>query len=390
MTSGNKHIIFLIDSTLELNIRAFKTIHSLCGNFNITVLSRSSKPKQFDIKNVDYIKIETSIQNFFKRTLFLGNDFKNGVIANESVKNINEVDLIFAADLWALDAAVELKTRFKKALIFDSYELCVETIEQYYPTVSVNLKSVFFKFWIKYTKRIARIKEQNLLSEVDQIITTNESYARALTETYGVEGVEQVLNCPLLKNEVCKIDLHERFKIPYDKQIVLYIGWFNKGRYLPRIIESAEFLSDEYHLLLLGTGNLSDELKHIAKLHQNVTVAGPFEMVETLPLIKGATLGVLLLESGNKSKHLASANKLFEFLMAEIPMLLSNSPENKKMADISPLHSICYDLEPKGIAQAINRYKPEVINREYLMNLKQEFSWQNQERKLLEIVNRVI
>lgn len=388
-----KRILFLIDSSLKANVRAYKTIGSLSKKYEVKVISRSEKPESFKFNNTSYIKLESYINDFFKRTIFLGNDFTKGIKSLDA-NSINNIDLVYAVDLWTLEAGKYLKEKFDVELIYDSYELCPYTIEQHYPSQKNPFKNLFFHFWSYYTRSIAIKKEKELLNSVDHLITTSFSYKDHFVSenNFDADKISVVMNCPIYQESIKKIDLHKNYNIPNGRKILLYIGWFNKGRHLEKLVKSADFFNPNIHLLVLGKGSIKTKLEELARDRSNVTIAGPFEMNETLGLIKGSDLGILLLEAQNKSKHLASANKIFDFLMAEKPMILSNSPENKFIADHSKLHFLIENISSKGIANEVNRLIEAniMVENTELNRLKTEFSWETQEKRLISTIDALL
>lgn len=394
-----KKILFLVDSPLDSNIRAFKTLVSLSRKYSIVILHRgiiSTQSSFLEISNTTYIEIPYSIKSFFSRTFFLGNDYMLNAMSVLQKHDLKDVDFIYCVDLWALPMAVKAKKHFKAKLIYDSYEICVETLSQYYPLKDRNLKSIFFQFWVFITKKIARCKERQNIKQVDLFVTTSLSYLNHFKTNYQIGKSVIVMNCPQIVENVESINLHNTFGIEKSRKIVLYIGTFNSGRYLEELVLASDFLETNIHILFLGLGPLRSELEKLSKQKKNVTIAGPFFMEDTLSLISGSDLGVLLLEPMNLSKHLASANKVYDFLMVEKPMLLSNSPENIFISDQSPLHYTITEYTPNKIGEAINnlinKQLIEGFSSDKVIKIKESkaiFNWGFQENTLLAAIEEL-
>lgn len=119
-------------------------------------------------------------------------------------------------------------------------------------------------------------------------------------------------------------------------------------------------------------------------------------MDETNSLISGADAGILLLDKNNISKFFASANKVFDFMLSGKPMLLSNSPENKKISEKSMHYKLVnYENEIK-LALDINKFVKEIKNSDSNLissDLKrmsqEEFNWEKQEKKLLSYIDNL-
>jgi hypothetical protein len=392
-------ILFLVDSPLKSNIRALKTLTSLNKEYSITVLHRDEFPEGSEYKNlmnIEYFSVPRSLTSFFRRTFFLGNDFYVNATASIEERDLTNFDFVYCVDLWTLMTGVWLKKINNARLIYDSYEICVETLSQYYPIKDKTFKSAFFRLWVYLTKKKAFKIEKKLFEQVDLFITTSESYLSYFQKKYQIGKSAIVMNCPNLQKNINTFDLHELYNIHKSKRIVLYIGSFNSGRYLENIVASADFLNPDVHLLFLGSGPLKGKLEKLSKEKNNVSVQGPFEMKDTLSLISGADLGILLLEPSNVSKHFASANKVFDFLMVEKPMLLSNSPENNFVSHKSPLHHVLNENTPIAIASKINYLIKESLDDSMskqqineINGLKAVFNWEFQVRQLLNAIKEL-
>lgn len=393
-----KRILFLTDSPLDTHIRALKTLTTLSNEYLIHVIHRDEMAADspfHELKNVTYQSVPYTNHNFFSRTIFLGNDFSKSIERANNQKPITGYDMIYCVDLWTLAAGKKLSIKMNAKLVYDSYEICVETIPQYFPSKGASLKAMFFKCWVWLTKEIAFLYEKSLLNAVDFFITTCDSYLNYFNDHYRIKRSVVVMNCPAMVDEVAAIDLHVMCGIEKQKKILLYIGNYNEGRKLEAIIESATYLKSDCHILFFGMGPLKDNLKKLAEQKSNVTISGSFKMNETLSIIKGADLGILLLEKKNLSKYLASANKVFDFLMAEKPMILSDTPENKMVSDYSTNFMLLSDDTPQTIAKTVNEFlgrahhsktKLEIDKMTYAKSI---FNWHHQETKLLEGINEV-
>ncbi len=394
-----KRILFLVDAPLEKNIRAYKTISSLSKLFEITVIHRVKLEQNslyYNIKNTNFFTIPNSIDGFFLRTFFLGNDFSKSFYKYCHDNNLNFLDfeIIYCVDLWTFPLAVSIKQLTKAKLIYDSYEICVETISQYYPQQNSFIRQIFFKSWIYITKKNAYYIERKAFKEVDLFVTTCKSYLNYFNDHYSIKNSIIVMNCPYKFDKIEPINLHKKFQIDISKTILLYIGNFNSGRKLELIIESAKHLNSNCHILFLGEGTLGDSLKKQSQNLPNVSVEGPFEMANTLNLMKGADFGILLLETSNLSKYYASANKVFDFLLLDKPMFLSNTPENLLISKESKKFIILNDDRPEAIAKIIDNYILEqhckqTLNYHNVLS-NDIYTWENQEVLLINAIQNVI
>ena len=173
------------------------------------------------------------------------------------------------------------------------------------------------------------------INKATQIITVNESLAEFFKMTYGVSEVTVVMNFPPITAHAKenRIDFRSLYSFSDNDKILIYQGTLNKGRGLELAIKSMNYLPKNVKLIILGNGILKNELIELSII---LNLQNRIKFIDTVSLEKlpgytsGADFGINLLEDINLSKKLASPNKLFEYLHAGIPVICSNSVENKK------------------------------------------------------------
>lgn len=314
----------------------------------------------------------------------------------EVVKSNTPYDIIWANDLPTLNAGAQIAKRLNAKLVYDSHEIFVETLNQFFIKGSNPVKNFIFDRLLKIMCKHGRKIEAQLLSSkahpnVDLMFTVNESLKNYFRENYGYQNIEVLMNLPY-SEEVKKedyFDFRKSFGWSTDSVVVLYQGALNRGRGLELLLDAALLLPDEYKIVVLGNGLLKNQLiLQVQKLNLQTTVA----FMEAVPLdalpkhTVAADLGINLLETFNLSKKLASPNKLFEYIHAEIPVVASNTIENKKVFDQFQIGSLC-ENKATDIAEKIQlvaAQKTTFVNA--LREAKKKYSWEMQEENLLKTV----
>jgi glycosyltransferase involved in cell wall biosynthesis len=160
-------------------------------------------------------------------------------------------------------------------------------------------------------------------------------------EKYDIINGNVIMNFPNYKSVKPnkKIDYREMFNCEDSAKIILYQGALNEGRGLRLIINSMSFLSDKFCLVIIGEGPIKKELIENTKLLnlQHKIKFLDFVELNNLPeYTMAADMGINLLEDYNLSKKMASPNKLFEYIHAGLPVISTNTIENKKVLVIHP------------------------------------------------------
>lgn len=268
------------------------------------------------------------------------------------------------------------KFRLKpKKLVYDSHE--VQTSRTGYNPKTIKL---FESFMIKF---------------VDEMIVENHTRAKKNEELYGFYP-NTLYNYSELYDieEKPDVDLHAELGLPKDEKILLYQGGLQKGRGLELLIEMMPQVK-EGTLVFLGAGKLEKKLKEMAA---NSPVSDRIKFVEkvhfkALPsYTKQAYLGFQVLQNICFNHYSASSNKLFEYIMAHVPVVSCNFPEVKAVVEQGVGISVdSHDVNQ--IAHAVNTLvTDEKLRSQYsekCKEIKKIYNWDNEQKKLLEVYKKL-
>jgi glycosyltransferase involved in cell wall biosynthesis len=265
-------------------------------------------------------------------------------------------DVVWANDFPTLVPAFEIAQASGARLLYDSHEIYLETVNQFYPPCARFPRSVAFRLLTAAARRIGQPWERRLAQAVDLFLTTNESYAAHFRRAYGLDRVEVVRNYPARVISLAGPGVREALSIPPAGRIVLYEGMMNHGRGLSQLVLAAEHFPPGVTLALLGFGPLEADLRALARarrLSDRVRFLPPVPPDRLVPFIASADLGVLVLDPVNESKRLASANKLFEYMAAGLPLLLTDLPENRRIVAECDSGTLLAGRTPEAIATGV-------------------------------------
>ncbi len=175
--------------------------------------------------------------------------------------------------------------------------------------------------------------EKFFIKKVDFVITTGEMDADFLRDTYKIDNTIVLRNLPKYNDNKEKIDLRTKLGIKNNFKILLYQGVLLEGRGLQIIIESLKELSDCV-LVLIGEGVFRGKFTKAAEdsgVSERVFFLGMIDNHKLLEYTRAADIGVALIENISKSYYFALPNKLFEYIMAGVPVIVSDLPQMKKI-----------------------------------------------------------
>ncbi|PTJ46958.1 glycosyltransferase [Mammaliicoccus sciuri] len=307
--------------------------------------------------------------------------FINGAIITRMIVKgyIQNADIYHANDLNTLPQAIVCsKLRLKpKPLIYDSHEVQSDRTG-YNPKTIKRIESFMLKF-------------------VDQMIVENHTRAKYNEDIYGFYP-KTLYNYSEKYNieEKPQINLHKKICINEDEKILLYQGGLQQGRGLELLIEAMDEI-EEGHLLFIGGGKLTQTLKEQAEASKQ---ADRIHFLDKVPFqelpsyTREAYLGFQVLQNICFNHYSASSNKLFEYMMAHVPVVSCDFPEIKKVVEETNTGLVVDSHNASEIANVVNQLVKDTSLRNQLSeNTKQAkeiYNWNNEKSKLLEVYNQFV
>ena len=285
-------------------------------------------------------------------------------------------DLLFSNDLDTLLPNYLVSKLKSRPLVYDSHEYFTETPEL------VNRQ---------FVQGVWKKIERWIFPKLKDVITVNQSIADLFEKEYGVQ-VAVVRNIPPL---LPKPEKTFNRKLPDYKPFVLLQGsGINIQRGGEELVQAMQFV-DHARLLIVGGGDVIGILKKMADdlyLNDKITFIPkvPFEALRYYT--SKASLGVSLEKDTNVNYRVMLPNKLFEYIHAGVPVLVSPMVEMKNIVETYGVGETIKNHDPKEIARHISEMigNPEKL-RKYRQNCKKaaiELNWENEKQKLVKILEK--
>lgn len=280
-------------------------------------------------------------------------------------------DLICSNDLDTLPGSRMASLVRFKPMVYDSHELFPELPE----LVGKPVK-----------KRIWRIIERIFLPGLKHAITVSDSIADFYLKRYGVK-MTVVRNLPLWK-EI------KAFKTK--QPTIIYQGALNKGRGIELAIDMMKYLNC-YRLIIVGTGDIEINLRKRMveqQLFDRIEFRGRLPIEELHKITCSAWLGLSLEEDMGLSYRYALPNKIFDYILAQTPVLVSNLPEMKRLVDDFGVGFVTNTRDPRELANIIANFVEDKEARKVIeKNLdtaSKVLLWEKEEPILLEIFSKAL
>lgn len=297
----------------------------------------------------------------------------------------DRADVYHGHDLSALWPAYLAARLTGAKVVYDSHELFSERNTAY--------KEGFL------IKTALRLQERFLIRHVDKVITVNRSIALELQNRYGLRVTpDVVMNCPSLVVTERTTLLRERLNLGPAVPIVLYIGGITFNRGLEQTIQALKFM-DGPVVVMLGPGKKGfiNHLRDIAVQHgvsDRVIFAPPVPHTEVARYASSADVSVAPIQNVCLSYYYCSPNKLFESIMAGLPVAASDFPEMRSVIQADQIGEVFDPAKPEDIAAAIRKIlgdrKAYEEMRTNAYRASKKYSWEQESARLLAIYGELI
>jgi glycosyltransferase involved in cell wall biosynthesis len=251
--------------------------------------------------------------------------------------------VIIAEDLFSLPAALVIKWFTRAPVLYDAKEF-------YFALASLRHRPVTQRFWA--------LVERLCIRFADRVITSGQRDSDVIADRYRIDRPVAIHNYPPRRsNPGDATFLRKRYSIPDRYRIFLYQGWLLRGRGLFHLIDLAAAIGSVM-LVIVGGGALRDELERYAArsgVADRVLFTGPVPYAELPDYTAGADVGCALIEDYGMSYRYARPNKLFEYIQAGIPVLVSDLPAMREVLERRPVGSIVDLSEPAALVAAGRR-----------------------------------
>ncbi|MBU3658442.1 MAG: glycosyltransferase family 4 protein [Flavobacteriales bacterium] len=351
-----KKIAVLLDGSIASDGRVQRTVKSLSNYFKIDLFYCDPTPKDDDLFDSQNIKL---IPYKLKESWFI-NNFKMHKkfpdLFEKVIQGNVKYDIIYSNDYPLLHTAVRLKLQIGAKLVYDSHEIYISTINQFFP--QKGFKGILYGKALTLINRFFHSKiELKNISYVDGFITVCDSFLDYFKNKYDIKNGVVLKNCPDILGEIPNTDkLRKQLKLTSDDKILLYQGVLNPGRGVENILNSASMFNENIHFVIIGGGPQELYLRNLAKKLslKNTHFLGRVPFLELLNYTASADVGILLIEPINISKALTLPNKVFEYMVASIPFITNKLIEGSKIVNEEKCGYIIDDSSSIKIASGIN------------------------------------
>lgn len=280
-----------------------------------------------------------------------------------------------AADVYTLPVLAVFARLRKIPLYYDSREI-------YTQIAALSKKS--------HIQKVISWIEKTFIYSAKGVIVTGTMDGELLKKLYSIPKYILLRNLPLKQEIKTRINLRERFRISSEVLLMIYQGVVLHGRGLQLLYE-AMLRVPNTALVVIGDGEQRVYYQELASefgLENRVFFTGMISQEELLSHTSGGDIGTALIENVSLSYYYALPNKLFEYIMAGIPVLASNFPQ---MGEVVQSYRVGFTVDPENQEELIQILKKLVDEREslasftpHLKKASEDLHWESDCSKFLE------
>lgn len=297
---------------------------------------------------------------------------------------LGRFDLLFAHDVPVMPLAMRLKDAWGSTLISDLHEVFPEQDEH-------------------FTTRTARDYWRRLeaagLTASDAIICVNEAVADYVRATHAPTAPIGVIDnsAPFVEPSATGPTLRSCYPIPDAARIMLFAGSLRADTHLEVLIGGfASANLDGWVLAILGEGPLQEQLELVVQrlgLEGRVFLGRHVPQHELIQVAGSADIGLLPYQAVGFNHLIATPNKLFEYIQARLPIATSRLPMVERIVNVHGNGAFVdfstQDATAAGLSTFVRDAAPG-ITPAALEAAARDFSWENREPVLLDLVAQVM
>jgi glycosyltransferase involved in cell wall biosynthesis len=289
--------------------------------------------------------------------------YKYAMTLNADIYHIHDPELIPCGLLLSLKG---------KKVIYDSHEdVSVQILSKNYLTPFI-LKVISFCY--RFLEKFAFKRIEGVITATDFILEKNKPFTK---------NIQTIFNYPSFKEMKLDVDVLKENK-------VCYIGDITRVRGIKEDVEAFEFVKSDCYFDLAGP------FAH-KSFYEEVKALPSWERVKERGFMKRELVGEFLLSSKAgvctlyKTKNYLDALpvKMFEYMAASIPVIISDIPLWKSIVDKYNCGLTVDPKSPKQIAEAIdwimnNEEEAVEMGKRGQKAVEFDMNWENEEKKLVD------
>lgn len=369
-------IFSLVLNSVEFDSRVRKTAATLSAYGDVTVFGLRDTPGQsVQIAGTDYQIVRSiayakgNTRGLRKRLAQTSAYLRYLCVVGFAAR---KGEVVVCNDLTALPVGLLAKLfRPSLKLVYDSHEYQAHTR------------------WVGPRKRrVIQALERFALRFTAANVVVSPSIARAYVQDYGIAPPHVVMNCPPRRDAMPTGKLRTKIASSPDSRLVLFQGGLTQGRGIEQLLEAFSLVPHpNVHLVFMGYGPLEIRIQAARQSDSRISLVPAVPPEEVLDHTADADFGLSFLIDDCINHRYALPNKVFEYLMAGVPVLVNDLVEVRQIIEEYSAGLVVPEISVPALARVLNAL-PDYDRADFLANLpelRSRYSWEEQ-AKVWEVI----
>lgn len=232
------------------------------------------------------------------------------------------------------------------------------------------------------------------------VITVGPQIADALATAYRIKRPAVILNSPSLETRHARpgLSLRAAAGLGDSESLVVYVGAVARGRGLEQLVDAMRHMPPSCHIGVLGPRTAQHDAD-LVKRAASIGVANRLHLFAPLPpasvpaALRESAVCVLPIQNICRSHQFALPNKLFDAVMAGVPIAVADLVAMRTFVSRHGLGKHFDETDPRSIARTVCHLLEEQPLRlrdpPALDAVQRSICWEEQERTLWSIYERI-
>jgi glycosyltransferase involved in cell wall biosynthesis len=238
--------------------------------------------------------------------------------------------------------------------------------------------------------------EKRIMPWAAGTITTTDARAKFFARAYRIPRPVVLQNRPRSWRGGPSTRIRDELRLENDWPIILYQGGLQPGRGLEDLVHAAADIPRAY-FVFVGGGSLYTAL---TTLTGELGLESRVKFIDTVPLAElpwytaSSDIGVQPIENTCLNHFTTDSNKLFEYVMAGLPVVASRLPEIRRVVQVHELGLLVSPGNRGELIAALRRLVSDSdLRTHYAANARKAtkmLNWESQEQALLDLYESIL
>ncbi|MFY7964198.1 MAG: glycosyltransferase family 4 protein [Chitinophagaceae bacterium] len=241
-------------------------------------------------------------------------------------------------------------------------------------------------------KKLSKLSESFFIRFANKVLVVCDPIKDWYFKIYNLKNIFVLPNLPynpFINTTLYRTNwLRKEFNIPDEHYLFIYQGVIDKARGCADLIENFKNAKTDRHLIFMGYGSMVEELKQMTLHCKNIHYKPAVAVNQIINFTSSADIGIFYIPTEiTLSYKFSLPNKFFEYLMAGLPVIVSENLEYLSQKIYANKLGWVLSSEKKDFIERINSITKKEIQeiQEHVLPYAKQNGWQFEEKILNEV-----